>query len=151
MDMKFVVDDMLGRLAKRLRMLGFDTVFNIGTSDRELLKISKEEKRTLLTRDTQLLKVRGVNGLFIKSTNFKEQLKQVIKDLKLKIKKDKIYSRCAECNAPIKEIEKDKIKDKVPEYTFKTHEEFYICPGCKRIYWKGTHIDKLNNEFKEVL
>ena len=149
--MKFVVDDMLGKLAKRLRMLGFDTLYEVGTPDRELLKISREQGRILLTRDTALLKIRGVNGLFVRSTKYKEQVKQVIKDLKLKVEKDKIFSRCAECNAEIKEIEKLKVKDKVPEYTFKTHEKFYICPGCKRVYWKGTHLDKLNKEFKEVL
>jgi len=149
--MKFIVDDMLGKLAKRLRMLGFDTVFNFGIPDRELLKISRDEDRILLTRDTALLKVRGVKGLFIKSTEFKSQLKQVVNDLKLKIEKKNVFSRCAECNTPVEEIEKEKIKDKVPEYIFKTHEKFYHCPSCKRIYWKGTHIDKLEKEFKEVL
>jgi len=149
--MKFVVDDMLGRLAKRLRMLGFDTLYEVGTPDRELLKISKEQGRKLLTRDTALLKVRGVDGFFVKSTDYKEQIKQVIKDLRLKVKKDQIFSRCAECNSPIEKIKKEKAMEKVPEYTYKTHEEFFECPGCKKIYWKGTHIDKLDEEFKEVL
>ena len=148
--MKFIVDSMLGKLAKRLRMLGYDTLYDAKMEDRQLLEVSKEEDRYIITRDTQLSKIRGAKVFLVESTKLEEQIKELKKLAKIKKNKKIIFSRCAECNTLLEEIKKENVKKSVPDYVYQTVNEFHRCPGCKRIYWHGTHIDKLLKEFKSI-
>jgi len=145
---KFVADNMLGKLARRLRMLGFDTVYSGESSDEDLVKIARREDRLLLTRDTRLAELKVIKALLIKSLDYPAQVKQVMKDLNLKVARGKAFARCIECNNLIEKIEKGKIKDKVPEFVYETNEEFTFCPKCQKVYWKGSHYEKMVKEIE---
>jgi hypothetical protein len=148
--LKFIADDMLGKLAKRLRMMGFDVSYPKISADSLLLRKSREENRIILTRDTGLVKVRGVQAILIKSKKLSEQLKEVIKALKLKIIPEQMFSRCTICNSKLIKIKKEKIKGKVPPLIYKLFGDFTYCPVCHKIYWKGTHFEKIISELKEI-
>ena len=148
---KFIVDDMLGKLAVRLRMLGFDATYYGDSADSFLLRKSKEENRILLTRDTNLLKIRGANAFFITSKILKEQIREVIKRYKLKVSPQNMFARCSVCNEPLMRIPKTSSKSKVPPAVYKLFNEFSYCPKCKKYYWKGTHYEKIIEELKELI
>ena len=148
---RFIVDDMLGKLAVRLRMLGFDTSFYHDTADSFLLRKSKEEDRILLTRDSSLIKVRGANAFFIPSKKLKDQIRQVIEKYNLKVSPSNMFSRCSVCNEPLKDLPKEEVKGKVPPVVFKLFKEFAYCPKCDKYYWKGTHYEKIIEELKDFI
>lgn len=148
---KFIVDDMLGKLAVRLRMLGFDTSYYGDSADSMLLRKSREEDRVLLTRDTNLIKVRGANAFFVKSKKLKDQIKEVIEKYNLKILSENMFSRCSVCNEPLQDLPKEKVKGKVPPVVFKLFKEFAYCLKCDKYYWKGTHYEKIIEELKDFI
>jgi uncharacterized protein with PIN domain len=143
---------MLGTLAKWLRIYGFDTFYaNSTISDDKIIIISKKENRCLITRDEELVfrcRRENINVIHLKTVDLDEQLKIVLQDLE--IDKDKILSRCIVCNSELSEIKKDKVTDKVPERVFQNHEKFWFCKKCDKIYWKGSHYDKMIEKLKEL-
>lgn len=140
---KFIADVHLGKLVRRLRLLGFDCLWNPEWDDDEQAQISADEQRVLLTRDVGLLK-RGIvtHGIYIRSDKAAEQLQQVIKRLDLKTSADPL-ARCLKCNGELEKVAKSAIKDDVPPRTYKYIDEFYRCCDCRKVYWKGTHWDRL--------
>jgi hypothetical protein len=137
--LRFVADDMLGKLARWLRILGCDTAYHATISDAELLAVAARETRTLLTRDTSLLKRRAVGPhLLIRFDAPRKQLRQVVEEFGLDTEQ-LLFSRCLICNDPVVRVDKQKVAGKVPEYTYATQEAFSRCPRCGRIYWAGTH------------
>ncbi len=137
--MKFLLTKELGRLAKWLRILGFDAVYFSKDNKGALVLSSLRDERIILTRNTRLSPFTGFRSIIIKSDFVKEQLEQVRKELKLKIDKEKVFTRCVECNVDLVSVEKGKIKKDVPEYVFKTQDKFNKCEKCSRVYWQGTH------------
>ncbi len=148
---KFIVDDMLGKLAVRLRMLGFDAAYYGDSEDSFLLRQSKEEGRILLTRDSSLVKIRGANAFFIPGRKLNEQIRQVIQRYNLKVSPQNMFSRCSVCNEPLEEVPKEKVRGKVPPVVYKLFNEFSYCPRDKKFYWKGTHYEKMVEELKDFL
>ncbi|MEE8638050.1 MAG: Mut7-C RNAse domain-containing protein [Candidatus Margulisiibacteriota bacterium] len=148
---KFIVDDMLGKLAVRLRMLGFDTSFYGDSADSFLLRKSREEDRILLTRDLEITKVRGANAFFVSSKKLKDQIREVIEKYDLKISSENMFSRCSVCNEPLQDLPKEKVKDKVPPVVYKLFNEFAYCPKCDKYYWKGTHYEKIIEDLKDFI
>lgn len=147
--MEFIADEMLGKLATWLRILGYDTLYPRPTTDSLLVTRALKERRIILTRDTRLIERKHMpRYILIKSDNYNEQLKQVIEELSLKPDQNKWFSRCLLCNTEIQPIPKSDVKTKVPEYTYKTHEEFFLCPDCGRVYWSGTHIQNVEEKLK---
>jgi len=134
---RFVADGMLGRLAKWLRILGFDTMYDPALDDHALLRLARAEGRVLLTCDRELARHPGAQSLLIESLELDAQLRQVINDLHLH--PDATFSRCPVCNTPLAALEKEAVRDRVPAHVFETHPEFHCCPRCDRIYWSGTH------------
>ncbi len=147
--MKFIVDSMLGTLAKWLRILGYDTLYFPNMDDDELAYRAMAEDRILLTRDQELARRRGVRAILIKNAPLEDQLLQVFQELKLE--RQNCFSRCPICNEPLKPVEKESVRGKVPPYVFQTQEQFKICPSCHRIYWKGTHWQKMKELLDKVL
>ncbi len=139
----FLVDFMLGRLARRLRAIGYDAKYVGFSDDRELSLVSLRENRVILTRHSKISPRKSWKLIFIKSNNPDEQLKQVVETLKLELKKDELFSVCSICNAAVLPVGKESVKSKVPGYVYKTLDEFSACPSCGRIYWRGTHYDLL--------
>lgn len=140
---KFIVDHNVGKLARWLRLMGYDARFFRGDDDAELVAIALKEGRVILTRDTRIMERRLVTkgrlkALLIGSDQPQRQIHQVIDSLHLDCRFNP-FSLCLECNQPLVEREKAELKELVPPYVFKTQEQFRQCPSCQRIYWRGTH------------
>ncbi|RLF46558.1 MAG: hypothetical protein DRN09_00010 [Thermoplasmata archaeon] len=150
--MKLLCDQMLGTLAKWLRLLGFDVYYvDDKTTDDRILDIAKRERRVIISRDKQLIKrakKREIKVIETNSTDLDEQLKAVT--LIYSINEEEILSRCSLCNTPLVEIEKSKIKDKVPPKVFDLHDEFWYCKKCDKVYWKGSHWEKIEKKMKKL-
>jgi hypothetical protein len=141
--MKFIADVMLGRLAKRLRLLGFDVLYDRTLDDNEIIRLSLEQGRTILTRDTALGdRPLAANHLFIKSDFVQEQVGQVLSIVPLETRLDPL-SRCSVCNDPLARIAREEARDLVPRHVYETRDLFLRCPKCKRTYWHGTHVMRM--------
>jgi uncharacterized protein with PIN domain len=150
-DSRFVADTHLGRLVRYLRMLGFDTKYRDDTQDEDLATISSQERRILLTRDRAVLKRNVVTrGYCVRATDSREQLREVLQrfDLSGAIVP---FSRCVHCNSLLRPTQKDLISDRLPPKTEQYYEEFHVCPGCERIYWKGSHYRRMQRFMEELL
>jgi hypothetical protein len=143
--MKFILTKELGRLAKWLRILGFDTAYFNQDNLSSLIIQALRDERIILTRNHRLAKHSGIKIVLVKNETIKEQLHEVVDTLQLKPDAKEMFTRCIICNEELMDIEKEKIKDKVPEYVFKTQEDFITCPKCQRIYWQGTHWGNVKN------
>jgi hypothetical protein len=152
-EIKFLADKMLGKLAKWLRILGYDTTYPITDEDLVLILTARQENRILLTRDTNLIKRRNIcDYLFIKNDQWEEQLLELIKGLELKIDfNSKIFSRCSICNKPTKNVDKKEVQNYVPPYVFLTQNKFVYCPSCQKYYWKGTHWQRMTEKIKKLI
>jgi uncharacterized protein with PIN domain len=147
-----IADGMLGRLAKTLRMLGFDVAYDPFIADDELIRRAKGERRVLLTRDTGVVRRRGLpRHVFVASDHVGEQLAQVAQELGLRLDKDAAFTRCTVCNAELDAVTKDLVRDDVPPYVFATQERFARCRGCGRIYWRGTHVERMERTLAELI
>jgi uncharacterized protein with PIN domain len=144
--MKFIADVMLGRLAKRLRLLGHDVLYDRSFDDNTLIRISLEENRLILTRDRELARrPLAANHLFIRGNASAEQVREVISFLDRGSASEGQHplTRCSVCNSTLEPLEKPDAKDMVPDHVFLTHDKFLRCAGCGRIYWRGTHTEKM--------
>jgi uncharacterized protein with PIN domain len=140
---KFVLDVHLGKLAKYMRMLGFDTLYETNYTDEQIVEIASKEKRTILTKDLGILKRNGVtHGYWVRSKNSEEQVKEIIErfDLRNEIKE---LTRCLECNGLLQKVEKEKVLNRLPEKVKQYQEEFFRCSNCDKIYWKGSHHSEM--------
>lgn len=146
---KFILTNELGRLAKWLRILGYDTVFSKERGPKLVVK-SIKENRIVLTRDSKLSRFTGVKTVQVKSDFVEEQLKQIIKKMNLKIEEDRLFTICVICNSKLRKIGKAEVRNRVPEYVYKTQELFMECPDCKKIYWQGTHWAMVNKFLEKV-
>ena len=150
--MKFICDDMLGKLARWLKIMGFDTYYEKDLPDNKLLKIALLEDRIILTRDSKIPKIRNAkNFVWIHSSDPLEQVKEVAQKLKLKIEPERFFTRCLECNGALEKIDKEKVKDKVWPYVYKTQENFVICLECKKVYWAGTHVGRMKKRLEKIV
>jgi len=136
-EVRLLADAMLGRLAKWLRLLGYDTAYNPAWDDAAIVRLARAEGRVILTRDRALSQRRGVRALFLTSDRLEEQMAQIMEELKLP--PAEAGSRCSICNAPLEPIAKSEVEGRVPPYVFRTQEVFHHCPQCHRIYWPGGH------------
>jgi uncharacterized protein with PIN domain len=147
---QFILDVHLGKLAKRLRLLGFDTLYSNTYSDEEISEISKKEKRIILTRDTGLLKRKIItHGYYIKSRNPREQLFEVVKRFDL-LKAVKPFTRCIQCNKSLEKVEKNNIKQRVPEKIWNKYDKFHFCSRCNKIYWLGSHWENMKKTLEKL-
>jgi len=148
--MKFIADIMVGKLARYLRMAGYDVIYINDIEDDEVLSIAKKESRTILTRDVLMLQRKDckngiIKSLLIEDDNLLNQLEQVKKDLDVELKPKLI--RCLDCNSLLEKVSKADLKEKVPPYVFKTQDHFLYCSNCEKYYWRGTHYDSINSVF----
>jgi uncharacterized protein len=147
---RFALDSSLGKLAKWLRILGFDSVYVPGNS-RESFLFYGTEDRILLTRSRRIQdRNPGRELLFIRFNDPRDQLHQVISDLKLDFSNIKPFSRCIRCNVSLHETPKEKIQFSVPDYVYQSRDRFRKCPSCGRIYWPGTHVNSVMNTIREI-
>jgi len=148
-EIRFIADVMVGRLARWLRVLGFDVAYSNAYEDDEIIRTAEQEKRVILTRDTGLAARRcDAECLLIQSGNYKEQIQQVLGTFDLR--QFSVFSRCLECNAALKDIDRESVFERVPPYVYLTQERFAICPSCSRIYWHGTHADRMLRQIPPI-
>ncbi|QTA78406.1 Ubiquitin and RNAse domains-containing [Desulfonema limicola] len=142
-EIRFVVDVNLGKLARKLRLLGFDTMYNNNFKDEEIVKLSLKERRIILTRDKGIFKYRAVtHGYWIRNNDPKKQLTEVVKRMQLENSFEP-FIRCSNCNELLNPIDKELIKDRLPKLTFLYVDDFMECKGCRKIYWKGSHYEQI--------
>ena len=148
--MKFAVDCMLGKLAKWLKILGFDTVYFSRIDDDSLIETARTQGRILLTRDNGIIeRAADVRTLFIEDEDWKIQLRQVLAVLELKGQVNP-HSRCVECNEGLKPVPKSHVRNLVAPFIFEHAEDFALCPQCERVYWKGTHSTDMERKLEAI-
>lgn len=147
---RFVVDGHLGRLAAYLRMLGFDTWYHQLADDEQLAAIAGGEQRLLLTRDVGLLKRREVEqGYCVRSHKPHDQLREISRRYALHAK-FMPFSRCMDCNGCLRAVAKSEVADELPPHTRETKHDFSRCPDCRKIFWRGTHYDRMLERIEEL-
>ncbi|MFH1359479.1 MAG: Mut7-C RNAse domain-containing protein [Candidatus Omnitrophota bacterium] len=140
---RFILDSHLGKLARHLRLLGFDVRYKNFFPDEEIVAIHQETRRIILTRDIGLLKNRVVKrGYWVRSSDPKKQIQEIIKEFKLKTK-IKPFTLCLECNGRITRIPKSCVIHRLPPLTKEVYQRFFICRKCQKIYWRGAHYARL--------
>lgn len=143
----FIVDSMLGNLAKKLRILGYDSKYFSSIEDNKLILIAKNEKRIIITKDEQLTKkAEKQESVFvlIRGSDELEQIMQINAKINFgTFVIDTDNARCIVCNGNLQSVEKYRIIGKIPEGILEREKKFWICDSCKKIYWEGTHFEKL--------
>ncbi len=146
----FVLDTHLGRLAAYLRMLGFDTLYRNDYPDTELAEISASQHRTLLSKDRGLLKRNRVTrGYLIREEDPKQQVLEVVQRFQLAHSLSP-FRRCLRCNALLRPAGKELLSARLLPETRRYYNEFHICPECDRIYWKGSHYERMNSLIRDI-
>ncbi len=150
----FIVDAMLGKLAKKLRLLGYDTLYSSSMEDDEIIQLAKNENRILVTKDVPLsekTKKEQIETVQITKEDEIEQFLQINEKANLgKCTVSGNNSRCSVCNGTLQFIEKNEVSDKVPLGVFENMNDFWKCTKCEKIYWEGTHIKNLQKFTEEL-
>lgn len=147
---RFVLDVHLGKLARRLRLLGFDSLYRNDYEDEEIVEIAKKERRIILTRDIEMLKHGDVShGYWLRSTHSQEQIREVVKRFDLK-SQFKPFSRCLKCNGFLQKACKDNCRVLVPSRVFQVFDDFFQCDSCKQLFWRGSHYQKMEKWLDEL-
>ena len=151
---RFIVDLNCGKLAKWLRMIGYDTKLFDHRDDKYLIHLALTENRIILTRDTQILQRRIIaigelKALLIINDDPLQQIQQVINELGLN-PGFKPFSLCLECNQSMQKISKENVKDRVPPYVNQNQTQYVECPNCHRVYWQGTHWQAMVKKLEKL-
>ncbi|MFQ5741746.1 MAG: Mut7-C RNAse domain-containing protein [Acidobacteriota bacterium] len=145
---KFLADVMLGSLAKWLRIFGYDTAYENRITDESLVQRSLQQNRILLTRDRRLVQRRALRHrhLLIHREKRREQIQEVLEYFHEEIDPSRFLTRCIACNAGLDSFPREKARGRVPEYVYATQRSFKRCPTCLRLYWRGTHRERMLEE-----
>ena len=147
---KFILDCHLGKLARYLRMLGFDTCYENYLEDKKIINIAKEEGRIILTRDKLLLRSKEVyRGYYVRSIDKDEQINEIVKKFDL-YSQFKPFSRCMVCNCPIEIVDNEIAKDLVSDDILQVFDQIYYCKNCDKPYWKGTHYERMKKFIEDL-
>ena len=148
---RFILDAHLGKLARYLRMLGFDTLYRNDYSDEEIIEIAREEKRIILTRDKLLLRSPRVDhGYYVRAVEKHAQLREVVKKFDLYLQ-FRTFTRCMTCNATLLVKPKDAIRDRIPPDIYDCYQEFYYCPSCDKLFWRGSHFERMERFIRDLI
>ena len=148
---RFVADAMLGRLAKSLRMLGYDVVYRRDIEDRDIRLIAVRDGRAILTRDRQIAATSlPVEVVLIDCDDPREQLRRLVADRGLATDEG-LFTRCLICNCPVEGVDRNDVAGAVPSYVLATQDRFVRCPNCGRIYWPATHVARARAWLASVL
>ncbi len=150
-EVRFAAEGMLGRLAKLLRLLGYDTLYSPAISTGELQKIARAGDRIILTRGRAEKRFPGLANVFsIRSDNAPEQLREVVQQFGLDTRAH-LWTRCTLCNASIQKVEKQAIQSLVEPKVFEIYQEFFRCSGCGHVYWLGSHVERILKNLELIL
>lgn len=154
MEFKFAADNNVGKLARWLRLIGYDTLLFEQKNDSQMIKTALKEDRVILTKDNQFMRRRLVtNGklkaIYIKQDDPKLQVQEVVQTLNLNYH-FKPFSLCLECNQVLMARDKEEVQNRVPTHVFKTQTQYTECTTCHRIYWRGTHWHAMVEKLQEL-
>lgn len=148
---RFIADAMLGRLARWLRILGFDCAYEREIDDEQLVRRAVHEERIILTRDRALPEDWRVPGIhLVASEELREQLRELLRAFGL-AGSVRLFSRCNECNQPLRQAQRAEVSERVPPHALASHEAFLECASCRRVYWEGSHTQRIRRVVEEVL
>lgn len=147
---RFIADAHLGKVARNLRMLGFDTLFSGELTDREIIEVSNREKRIILTRDRDLLKSHLVgHGYYVRATGTDDQMKEIILKFDL-AGQFKPFTRCLVCNGILADASQHDIQHLIKPELLDVHQAFFCCTDCGRIYWEGSHYNRMLEKINKL-
>ena len=150
-DPAFACDSMVGRLARWLRILGYDATYARGAGDARLVARARAEGRVLLTRDRGLAERRGIGRfLLVQSNDPPTQLREVVAALGLSVDPARLFRRCPACNGAVEAVQRESVRGLVPPYVYGTQRSFSRCAGCRRVYWPATHHDHMLRELEAL-
>jgi uncharacterized protein with PIN domain len=142
---RFVADVMVGRLARWLRIAGFDVLYSNVFEDDEIIAIARRDGRIILTRDRGLeARVEPAEVILIQNDDYESQLRQVLE--KFPRQAAELFSRCPECNGELEPVDKETVFDRIPPYVYLTQDDFARCTRCDRVYWHGTHAGAMERK-----
>ncbi len=148
--LKFIADVHLGKLARKLRLLGFDTCFESNLDDNEIIRMSLAESRVVLSRDKELINdSRITQGYRILSSDPREQIREVMIRFDLQNNLNP-FSRCIDCNGMIENVSKESVNEYLPPKTRLYFDEFFRCRGCGKIYWEGSHYENMKKQIQNL-
>jgi len=157
-EISFVVDTMLGDVARWLRLMGYDALYSRNYQDWQILRVAEKGRRTIVTRDRGLYnkaRRRGLSAVLIESYGMPERLAELALKTRIILRADPDRSRCTECNGELVRVEdKSVVRDRVPPGALEAHKVFYVCSRCGRVYWKGGHwrnIERIITEAKKLI
>jgi uncharacterized protein with PIN domain len=147
---KFILDVHLGKLARLLRLLGFDTVYQNDFSDEDIIRQALDENRIILTQDRGILKHECVtHGYCVRSRQSDKQIREVLKRFDL-FSKIQAFKRCLICNGEVKSAEKSQVMDRLPPRTKRVFNDFFLCESCGKVYWKGSHYERMEKKIESL-
>lgn len=155
MELKFIVDINAGKLAKWLRIMGYDALLFTDEDDGKMIRIALNGNRVILTKDSQIMKRRLITSgklkaVLIEGDDPKTQLQQIASTLNLNYQ-FKPFSVCLQCNQNLVERHKEEVSDLVPPHVLKTQSHYMECPSCHRIFWRGTHWQAMSEELEKFM
>lgn len=148
---KFLADENVAKLGRWLRILGYDVAYQSPALDAQLALKALRENRIILTRDREFVQRQMVERhLLLTSQDPVEQLRQVIQTFRLKLDRNSFFTRCLDCNTPIQSVPKTEVRSVVPDYVYRTQDQFHQCPTCNKLFWAGSHTTNFHDWLKRV-
>jgi len=149
--MRFLVDRMLGKLARDLRLLGYDTLYHKGEDLLELIDLGRKGRRIILTRNSRLTPKRPEDQIVqITQDSPTLQLGELISRGYVQLEEGRFFSRCLLCNAPLEAVLRREVEGKIPDFIFQHHKDFLRCTHCQKIYWPGTHHENMKKKLEAL-
>jgi uncharacterized protein with PIN domain len=150
--MRFLADRTTGKLAKKLRALGFDVLYWGEGQIKEAARAALAEGRMFLTRSRRIPALgKDLQVTILEANSPREQVREVLQKLRLEAAEEKYFSRCLLCNEELHPVPKEEVEGRVPDFIFRDYDSFHICPRCRRVYWPGTHLEKMKKEADRIL
>ena len=148
---RFIVDAHLGKLARYLRMLGFDTLYRNDFGDQEIIEIARQQKRIILSRDKLLLKSPKVDhGYYVRAIQIHDQLTEVVEKFDL-YSQFKSFTRCMTCNSGLQSRNKESLRELIDPDIYHNFNDFFFCPECGKVYWKGSHFTRMERLILDII
>ncbi len=149
-DPRFACDAMLGTLARWLRFAGFDTSYDPNLPDPVLAATARREGRWLLTRDRRLASAAGPRVILLRHGDLAQQVEELRGRLAFGLDPQRAFTRCSRCNGVLEPVEPEAVARRIPPYVAAHAGRFVLCPGCRRIYWPGTHTQRISDRIREL-